>query len=438
MPNKKILVVNPPILSPKPFDRARFTALAPYLIVSHLRKTEDCQIYDFVLDKPTLDCTGDGIRIVDTYPCGNFENESISKHIYRLGTSEKEYIEFLTKYDPTEVWISSLCTFNWKSVQRVAEITKTFNKSIEIVLGGVYPTLCYDHAKENIQADRIVKVDPEDLIRFVDQDLLIYKIFPTNFHIATSVGCPNSCKWCAAHILEGHTMRFKDPIKVVDDIQQKYEWGVRRFTFLDSNILANYENHFKVILDEIIKRKIKANFSAGNGGFSALLVTQEILEKVAEAGFNSINIPLEFTNEDFLKKNDRPISIKKWVEVVSKLAPIAKLMVMSNFICGMPGQTTKEIYQTIAFITQHGASPKANFFTPVPGTPFEEKNLPLEYVHPFLFPYASNDMKVVDLEQVMMNYATNHQKVYIPELVRGHRSKPQIYTSGKPIPITVQ
>jgi radical SAM superfamily enzyme YgiQ (UPF0313 family) len=213
-------------------------------------------------------------------------------------------------------------------------------------------------------------------------------------------------------------MKFRDPIECADDIEEKYLLGVKRIRFMDSNLLANYENHLKLILQELIKRRVKITLQS-YGGINPLYTTQEILELMAEAGFCNIQLPLESVDDDFIKENDRKLVTDKWVEVVSHLKRIDGFSVSSYLLCGMPGQKLSDIYKAMAFIRDHGVKPMPLFFTPIPGTKYEDKSKNLEDLHPYLFPYASNDMKVKDLEQIIVNtYSKGH---HFPEYIEGKK-----------------
>lgn len=423
--SKRILVVNPPSFVVKPIVEAELIYTAPYAIASSLKQQGvDCQVFDFVEEKPKFNGHNHN-RIDGVLRCGNFDNELISKHVYYVGKDPQHYLNFLKAYRPDEVWISVLFTYNWKAAKLVADLTKEFNDLITIRLGGVYATLCQDHARDNIGANTVTCSSPEDPNRFQKINVNLYRSLPSAFPILTSIGCTFNCGWCAVPKLEGNTMNYRDPIEVLNDIEEKYYYGIKKFRFLDSNLLANYEHHLKPILEGIVKRGIKALFSS-YGGVNPLFITQDKLELMAQAHFQDIQLPVETTNEDLLKENNRAVTTKHWVDAVEKLNSIKGFSLCSYVLCGMPGQTIQEIYQTINFVKDHGVIPRPLFFTPIPGTRYEDKSIPLEQLHPHLFPYASNKMLVRDLEQILTNY--NHTGSYAPDYIKGERyiSSPMI------------
>ena len=425
---EKILVVNHPVLSPRPLP-AMEGLMGPYVLASYLRhKGMEVDVFDFIQEPRALDGFED-VRVTGVKECGNFEREHLSKRIYENGLPGEKYTNFLRAYKPNEVWISSLFTFYWQGAKIVYDLTKEFNPLVKIKLGGAYPTLATEHAIEHFPDSEINISRPEDPARFADIDISLYRKIPRMFPVLTSLGCPYSCRWCAVPFLEGGTMRYKDSVSVVDDIEEKTYYGVDTFRFLDSHLLAGYENHFKVILEEIIKRKIKAEFYS-YGGLNPLFVTQEMLELMARVGFTRIQLPIETVNEETLKENRRPVSMKAWLECARKLKRIKRFEVVSYLLCGMPDQSIEEVYKTINFLEDNGVTPAPLFFTPIPATCYEEKK-PLEDLHPFLFPCASDVCPAEELEKICLNYHATGEKL-ASDTIRGDK---RIYNSGPSLPV---
>jgi hypothetical protein len=423
--SKKILVVNPPIFTPKPWNNAECSPMGPYVLASGLKRQDiDCALFDFLTERRELDGWTD-VRVESVAKVGNYEREHLLKRIYYMGVNERHYTEYLEAYDPDAVLISCLFTFYWQGAKLVYDLTKEYDPRITVFIGGNYPKLCWGHMTDHIPgAARVVGGQMAD--KFEDIDLGFYKTIPRMFPVLTSVGCPYSCSWCAVPIIEGSAMRFKDPYKVAEDIDRKYHLGVRSFRFIDSHLLANYETHFKIILEELIKKPWRAELHS-YGGLNPLYVTQSMLELMAKAGFVRIQLPIEVIDDETLKNNNRPVSTKMWEVAVKKLKRIERFQVVSYILAGLPGQTLKDIYRAINFVEDHGVTPVPLFFTPIPGTKYKDPR-PLEVLHPYLFPFASDEMPAIELERIQENYYTGG--VYVSEIIKGSKT---IYESGPAI-----
>ena len=423
---KKAVVVNPPVFTPKPFSSVECGSMGVYTYASALRNEgANIDVFDFVSERRELDGWED-VRVERVATVGNYESERLRKRIYYVGVNERRYIDYLKACKPRLVIVSCLFTFYWQGAKLAYDLTREYSPESDIWFGGNYPTLCYEHALDNFPEAR-VRVSATNIPdRFVDIDFGFYRAIPRMFPILTSVGCQFSCKWCAVPYLEGKNMQFKDPRKVVEDMETKYRLGVRSFRFIDSHLLANYENHFKVILEELVKKPWRAELHS-YGGLNPLYVTQEMLELMAEAGFVRIQLPIETSNEKTLKENNRPVSAGMWEAAVKKLKRINRFQVVSYVLAGLPGQTIEDIYRAINFVEDRGVTPVPLFFTPIPTTLYEDPR-PLEDLHPYLFPYASDEMPAMELERIQEKYYT--AGTHVSEIIKGTKT---VYESGPAI-----
>ena len=95
----------------------------------------------------------------------------------------------LIEEKPDLIGITSGMTYWYPGVFKLIEITKKFFQGIPIILGGIYATLCYDHAKKHSGADIVFKsgieLDAAKLISELTQfpnpqsALICYHILPS-------------------------------------------------------------------------------------------------------------------------------------------------------------------------------------------------------------------------------------------------------------------
>ena len=102
MHKKRILIVNPPVFTPKPWNSADCSPMGPYVLASGLRRREvDCALFDFLTERRDLDGWTD-VRVESVAKVGNYEHEHLLKRIYYIGVNERRYIEYLHAYNPEE------------------------------------------------------------------------------------------------------------------------------------------------------------------------------------------------------------------------------------------------------------------------------------------------------------------------------------------------
>lgn len=70
--------------------------------------------------------------------------QQIKDHLYRIKR-------------PTAILMTSHMTYWYVGVQKSIEIIKTVYPDVPIILGGIYTTLCEEHAHQNIDADYFIK-----------------------------------------------------------------------------------------------------------------------------------------------------------------------------------------------------------------------------------------------------------------------------------------
>jgi len=164
----------------------------------------------------------------------------------------------------------------------------------------------------------------------------------------TSRGCPNNCIFCAIHVIWGRKWRPRDPIKVVDEIEHLVkEYGIREIHFEDDNISLSKTRMTK-ICDEIVRRKLDISWTIPNG-ISINTLDREIITKMKESGcyrlFLAIESGNQFVLDHIVKKG---LSLEK-VKSVNSILKQLHIEVNGCFVIGLPGETRKNIHETIDF-----------------------------------------------------------------------------------------
>jgi len=230
------------------------------------------------------------------------ELEDTEGGYYRYGLGDKEYKAMLWEYaSPQVILMTSSMTFRWHSVRDCIALTKEVFPDVPVVLGGIYATLAYEHAKERSGADFVIsRRDSENPIGIPSeqgpgeakalslvneltgnqrqmpelQTFWAFDLLPEsrrNFAmLLTSYGCTRNCAHCASRLLYGGYRR-RDVDEVIAEIDDRYnQHGVREFHLYDDDLLEDSPNHFELWAKEAIRRFPKARFHVPN----ALLIDQ--------------------------------------------------------------------------------------------------------------------------------------------------------------------
>jgi radical SAM superfamily enzyme YgiQ (UPF0313 family) len=331
--------------------------------------------------------------------------KSIPKQYSRYGISEELLQDRLSSLEkPDVVGITSGMTYWYPGVFKVIEIARKFFKDVPIVLGGIYATLCLEHAQKHSGADLIIqgrgeleglrliselahfdipqspipnphsKTTPNSELRIHDYsafDLYSQLDFAC---IATSRGCPLRCTYCASHVLFNGFHR-RDPEEVVKEIEH---WVTRHrvsnIAFYDDALLVDASRHIVPILKEIIRRDIHCHFHTPNG-LHIREIDEELADLLSKAGFKTIRLGLETAHETTQIETGGKVGNQDFVNAVKNLkrAGYYGEEIGVYIMVGLPGQRAGEAEESIAFVQETGARPILVEYSPIPHTSLFER-----------------------------------------------------------------
>jgi excisionase family DNA binding protein len=315
------------------------------------------------------------------------ELEKTEGGYYRYGLGDKEYKAMLMEYtEPQVILITSSMTFRWHSVRDCIALTKEVFPDVPVVLGGIYATLAYEHAKENSGADFVIQGPDGEAkaLSLVNEMMGNQKRMPEplpfwafdllppekrNFAmLLTSYGCTRNCAHCASRLVYGGYKR-RDVDEVIEEIDDRYHrHSVREFHLYDDDLLEDSHNHFELWAKEAIQRFPKARFHVPN----ALLIDQLTLrnaELMKELKVKPIVLGVDAVHEAELLGRwwISYRTINDTVDLLEK-AGFKRYDIKVYVHVSHPTQTLRSLLETIRFLLELGVRPALNRFTPIPGT----------------------------------------------------------------------
>jgi len=331
--------------------------------------------------------------------------KSVPRKYSQYGIPEEMLLKRFSMLEekPDIIAITSGMTYWYPGVFKLIEIIKKLFKSVPIILGGIYATLCYEHAKKHSGVDIVFNGKEElEALKLISH-LTNYELrtpnplpagtsaqtneFQTNLYpafdlypqldyicIATSKGCPFTCTYCASPFLTKEFSR-RDPFKVVDEIDYwASKYGVNNIAFYDDALLIDPSKHFIPIAKEVIRRRIRCNFHTPNA-----LHIREIDEQVADllfcSGFKTIRLGLETSNEATQVETGGKVDNQQFRQAIKCLnrAGYSGEEIGVYLMVGLPGQRVEEVEEAIALVKETGANPMLVEYSPIPHTPLFEK-----------------------------------------------------------------
>lgn len=163
-----------------------------------------------------------------------------------------------------------------------------------------------------------------------------YKKVPEGIGIETKRGCILNCIYCIYGFLNGKRLRFRDPVRVVDEIESLVKgYGLERFTFVDS-VFNIPLKHAEEICREIIRRGLKVSWSAW---FNDKELTKEFVELVRDAGCRNIILSPDGFSDRTLQKLGKNIHKEDILKAYRILKDIEGFDVSYNFFKNPPGHS---------------------------------------------------------------------------------------------------
>jgi len=357
-------------------------------------------------------------------------DEAIELYKHHFGRTWAEFDAWLdakgfdAKHPPTEVWISAVMTYWWESVRDLtARLRRRWGKRTRIVLGGIYPTLCPDHARTMTKADDVhVGEIPE--ANDLWTDLSLYERPPQYAVITPSRGCRFNCAYCAQRALNANRRKVhhRPPEDIVDEMRDKHdEWGIRDFAFYADALLDGCRDHFQRVLELVAGDERQLRLYAPEGmDVSTIAKSDSLAESLKAANFQKVYLPVERLDEGYLQSlNRRHARLDDVAVAVEKLVAAGfkpRNMDINAFVLfGLPHERIEDVVRTVLYISETVGSIIPMLFTPVPTTGIYQQHLPyftergwdgkLHMLNGKLFPFIHmNDGSVsdyVDLQRLM-------------------------------------
>ncbi len=311
---------------------------------------------------------------------------------------------------PDEVWIGSGLTYHWESTAELVQVARQMFPGVRVRVGGIYPSLCGDHARARCAGADVFEGEIPDAQDFwPDYDILPYRLpFRT---VKWNTGCTVSvqCSFCSVKTLEPK-FKWRSAESLEDYIEREMHKGVRAIMIWASQLLQPPQA-FAELMDRIyllqVKHGVKLQLYASEG-VQPSLFTPEMARRMIRAGFSNITIPMESIEPETLAAFNKPSALSDYHRAV-EIAKEAGFGHIGIFIMvGTPQQSLDELVHAIVDCWWRRVSPVLMKYTIIPGSQDWEtdawvhKGFDLHELHPSLWRGAREDLTVLDLEEVVM------------------------------------
>lgn len=186
--------------------------------------------------------------------------------------------------------------------------------------------------------------------------------------ILATRGCPYSCfNYCTYPLQQGRKVRFRSPIKVVDEIEYWIKkLNTNKFIFRDPVFSINRKYTIEVC-ENIINRKLKIDFLIETHLNN---LDDNLIDILKKAGLKLVYIGIESSDSEVLSDISRfTVTNDKQYEIIKKLKDNG-IVTKSMFMLGSPKDNFDSIKKTINYANYlPNELVQFSVFTPYPGTP---------------------------------------------------------------------
>lgn len=382
----RVLLINPPIYDFAAYDF--WMKPLGLLYLSNILKERGYEVY--LIDATYRHDPFYPEQKSDKYGRGKFYSvlvnkfeviKNIPRRYRRYGLPEKIIRERIYDYKPDAVMVTCTMTYWYPGVIEIKEILDSLGINAILILGGVYPTLLTEHSKtigyDNVYTikDRYIEeLDikiPKNFGKFPHPDHSHYKN-PGYAVLATSMGCPHNCPYCASPFLY-QRKEDKEIKQVIEEVRYLYKKGIKRFAFYDDALLVD-ENRFLALCYGIKGLRINAEFFTPNGLHSSL-ISKEVAEAMQKANFVEPRISIETTNKEIQKKLCMKTTFDDFKVAVDNLtlAGYNKKNIYTYLLAGLPEQSFDSVTKSILDVAKIGVKISLSEFSPIPNTPMDQK-----------------------------------------------------------------
>lgn len=198
-----------------------------------------------------------------------------------------------------------------------------------------------------------------------------YRALGMPLSMTTSRGCPFKCIFCVGRKMVGPQVRYRNPIQVVNEMEDLNRLGFHQINLADDLFTAN-KNHCLAVCNEILARRLTVLWTS----FARVdTVTRQVLEKMRRAGCTAISFGVESGSPEMLRRIKKGITLEQ-VEQAMQLCLDCDIAPHASFILGLPGETPQTLAQTLVFgkhLKAMGVNHGFHILAPFPGTDIRER-----------------------------------------------------------------
>ncbi len=212
---------------------------------------------------------------------------------------------------------------------------------------------------EKNQPEKVYKTDKYANILHTPQP--DYSLIKTSHYAQLSIqysrGCPFNCEFCEITALLGRRVRTKSSLQIINELTNIFQTGFRgNVFFVDDNFIGNRKKLKEDLLPEIINwnKAHKNPFHFTTEASINLADDSELMELMAQAGFDKVFVGIETVDKESLAECDKILNLDRDLIESVHLIQSAGIEVSAGFIVGFDHDSPGIFQRQIDFIQKSG------------------------------------------------------------------------------------
>ncbi len=363
----QILLVNPPIYDFSAYD----FWLKPYgllRVAGYLRGQAQLSLFDY-LDRFHPLAPSHPAQRPGTWERGPFYAENAPKPVpfaaiprtyRRYGLPRSLFQTMLAAAGPFDVaLIQTVMTYWYPGVQEVIADIRAYSPQTTIVLGGVYATLCPQHARR-LGADLVIDrahLDPLwELLRCTPQ----LQEVPL---------------WEAYADLRVGILKPARPLeRMLAELAWLRQCGAQHIAFYDDALLFKPDQILLPFLRQVMQRGLETHFHTPNA-LNARFITKDMARFMVQAGFRTFYLGFESSAYTWQRHTGGKVYAHELEQAVEHLVSAGAdiRQITAYLIMAHPQTDQQDIEASMHFAHRLGLRLMLSEFSPIPGTPDGER-----------------------------------------------------------------
>jgi radical SAM superfamily enzyme YgiQ (UPF0313 family) len=308
---------------------------------------------------------------------------AIERSYARYGVVAESLEARISAEEPDIVFISAGMTYWYPGVVEAIRIVKKAFPRVEVILGGIYPTLCPQHARGTSGADvvvsgpafpQIIKILTDRSLPAVeplaDEEMLLLP--EANWDagvLRLNRGCPLACAYCSSKTIEPRFIPGRPDLLVQTVREMNRCFGTRSFAFYDDALLVGKEEGLLPFLEQLRRSELSLEFYLPNAVHLRYL-DRHCASMMKRGGFQEVRVGFESAQTAFHESLDNKLDTPMLAEGLEHLfrAGFAKKSIIVYVLAGMPGQEAGEVEESIRYAASFGIRVQLAEYSPTPGS----------------------------------------------------------------------